>query len=365
MYHDIAIKKSDCLCSYWKNRVVKPYNDAVIAPIGAKFVPDKVIDTKTYIGNYEFSGDTLLRLNTPYGYFHQGHYYVNAYDYQGNLVASGGNYACGVAQDNSYYPYGLNIYGLGNNKFTPYLFGGKEFEERQGLNLYDFHARTYAPDIARFMQPDPLATENMGVSPYTYCNGDPINFIDPSEEKVEFADSTNVEFIQAFHNAVSYLRENGASEWVDNIIKSDKVYVLEYAASNFSEASISVSPDGILNGVKIKWAHNIVIETWSGSYLSPAETLSHESDHAFRAETDLKGFIKDFETVVPYYGNKEDFRVIRGSERFVAEKLGKLGGMKYGRFNHQAKKFYVAIGVKGDFKSDELEVYGKKSDWNP
>ena len=35
------------------------------------------------------------------------------------------------------------------------------------------------------------------------------------------------------------------------------------------------------------------------------------------------------------------------------------------RFNHQAKKFYVAIGVKGDFKSDELEVYGKKSDWNP
>ena len=171
-------------------------DDAVVTPGGAKPLPDKVIDTKTYIGNYEFSGDTLLRLNTPYGYFHQGHYYVNAYDYQGNLVASGGNYACGVAQDNSYYPYGLNIYGLGNNKFTPYLFGGKEFEERQGLNLYDFHARTYAPDIARFMQPDPLATENMGVSPYTYCNGDPINNIDPDgmETHVFQNDSTMSKF---------------------------------------------------------------------------------------------------------------------------------------------------------------------------
>ena len=307
-----------------------------------------------YIGNYEFKNGRVHRVNTPYGYITMGGFFTYLRDYQGNNR----NHA-------SYYAYGLPVQGAEVKDPDPYLYGGKEFYSLKVVNLYDFNARTYAPDIARFMQPDPLATENMGVSPYTYCNGDPINFIDPSEEKVEFADSTNVEFIQAFHNAVSYLRENGASEWVDNILKSDKVYVLEYAASNFSEASISVSPDGILNGVKIKWAHNIVIETWSGSYLSPAETLSHESDHAFRAETDLKGFIKDFETVVPYYGNKEDFRVIRGSERFVAEKLGKLGGMKYGRFNHQAKKFYVAIGVKGDFKSDELEVYGKKSDWNP
>lgn len=153
-------------------------DDVVVTPGGAKPIPDKVIDTKTYIGNYEFSGDSLLRLNTPYGYFHQGHYYVNAYDYQGNLVASGGNYACGVAQDNSYYPYGLNIYGLGNNKFTPYLFGGKEFEERQGLNLYDFHARTYVPDIARFMQPDPKADDYNWLSPYAYCGGDPINKVD-------------------------------------------------------------------------------------------------------------------------------------------------------------------------------------------
>lgn len=30
------------------------------------------------------------------------------------------------------------------------LYGGKEREYGGGLNVYDFGARTYAPDIARF-----------------------------------------------------------------------------------------------------------------------------------------------------------------------------------------------------------------------
>ena len=54
---------------------------------------------------------------------------------------------------------------------------------------YLFYADN-AADIARFMQPDPLATENHGVSPYIYCNSDPINFIDPTGEKVYYVDGT-------------------------------------------------------------------------------------------------------------------------------------------------------------------------------
>ena len=77
-----------------------------------------------------------------------------------------------------YYAYGLSVQGSEVKDPDPYLYGGKEFYSLRGVNIYDFQARTYAPDIARFMQPDPLATENHGVSPYTYCNGDPINNID-------------------------------------------------------------------------------------------------------------------------------------------------------------------------------------------
>ena len=31
----------------------------------------------------------------------------------------------------------------------------------------------------RWMTPDPLSEKYYGISPYTYCDGDPVNFIDP------------------------------------------------------------------------------------------------------------------------------------------------------------------------------------------
>ena len=90
-------------------------------------------------------------------------------DYQGNNR----NHA-------SFYAYGLPVQGSEVKDPDPYLYGSKEFYSLKGVNLYDFHARTYAADIARFMQPDPLATENHGISPYIYCNSDPINKVDPT-----------------------------------------------------------------------------------------------------------------------------------------------------------------------------------------
>ncbi len=122
-----------------------------------------------YIGNYEFKNGRVHRVNTPYGYMAMGMFFTYLRDYQGNNR----NHA-------DYYAYGLPVQGSEVKDPDPYLYGGKEFYSLRGVNLYDFSARTYAPDIARFMQPDPLATENHGVSPYTYCNGDPINNIDPT-----------------------------------------------------------------------------------------------------------------------------------------------------------------------------------------
>ena len=43
-----------------------------------------------------------------------------------------------------------------------------------------FGAHTYAPDIARFWQPDPMLHNYHWLSPYAYCGGDPVNFIDPN-----------------------------------------------------------------------------------------------------------------------------------------------------------------------------------------
>ncbi|MDR0865026.1 MAG: RHS repeat-associated core domain-containing protein [Candidatus Symbiothrix sp.] len=62
----------------------------------------------------------------------------------------------------------------------PYIYGNKELDEMNGLNLYDFLARGYDPAIGRFMSIDPLAEKYYWISPYAYCANNPVNAIDPT-----------------------------------------------------------------------------------------------------------------------------------------------------------------------------------------
>ncbi|MDE5880906.1 MAG: hypothetical protein K2H60_04190 [Muribaculaceae bacterium] len=61
-----------------------------------------------------------------------------------------------------------------------YLFGDKERLPENGINEYDFAAWQYVASQMRFTAPDPLAEERPGLSPYIYCNSNPIMLIDPS-----------------------------------------------------------------------------------------------------------------------------------------------------------------------------------------
>ncbi len=60
---------------------------------------------------------------------------------------------------------------------TPYLFNGKELDEETGL--YYYGARYYDPRVSIWMSVDPLAEERIGLSPYSYCQNNPIMRVDP------------------------------------------------------------------------------------------------------------------------------------------------------------------------------------------
>ena len=60
-----------------------------------------------------------------------------------------------------------------------YRYNGKEEQAFAGLPYFDYGARMYDPATARWLSPDPLAEQYRSLSPYSFCAGNPINYVDP------------------------------------------------------------------------------------------------------------------------------------------------------------------------------------------
>ena len=62
-------------------------------------------------------------------------------------------------------------------------YTGKESQTPDFSTGYtDFGARQYSPTLRRWMTPDPLSEKYYGISPYAFCNNNPVNFVDPDGE---------------------------------------------------------------------------------------------------------------------------------------------------------------------------------------
>ena len=128
------------------------------------------------------------------------HYYAGAMRIASKMGASGSTYAAGtdepdlyfyhtdhlgsttyitdrkeVAQYVAYTPYGETFKEYKN--VTPYKFNGKELDQETGY--YYYGARYYDPSIALWFGTDPLAHKYPMNSPYIYCNGNPVKYVDP------------------------------------------------------------------------------------------------------------------------------------------------------------------------------------------
>jgi RHS repeat-associated protein len=88
-----------------------------------------------------------------------------------------------VIQERHYYPFGMEMselsYGTGSNK---YLYNSKEIQNDFDLYWYDYGARFYDPELARFHSVDPLSENYFFQSPYAYAANNPILFIDRNGE---------------------------------------------------------------------------------------------------------------------------------------------------------------------------------------
>ena len=118
--------------------------------------------------------------STSYGY--TLFYYTQ--DHLGNnreVISANG----ALKQKTNYYPFGAIITDISSSQdFQPYKYNGKELDLMHGLNTYDYGARQYYSILGRWDRVDPLCEKYYSLSPYNYCGGNPVKFIDSDGREV-------------------------------------------------------------------------------------------------------------------------------------------------------------------------------------
>ena len=77
-----------------------------------------------------------------------------------------------------------------------YRFNGKESQEFAGLPYIDYGARYYHPLSSRCTTMDPMAEKYYSVSPYAFCSGNPVNFVDWDGKRVWPRGNSELEMIK-------------------------------------------------------------------------------------------------------------------------------------------------------------------------
>ena len=88
-------------------------------------------------------------------------------------------------QELRYTPYGeilSNKRSTGSNYNTPYKFSAKEKDQETGFNY--FGARYYVDYMYVWLSVDPMSDKYPSMSPYMYCGGNPVAYVDPDGERI-------------------------------------------------------------------------------------------------------------------------------------------------------------------------------------
>jgi len=251
--------------------------DAMGTKFQTKYVEPGIVERRNYAANriYSDTGNsaTLKRILTQEGYVDKSgtvyspYYYVK--DYQGNnrMVL---NSAGGEVQATNYYAFGT-LYAekpaRTDQYVQPYKYNGKELDRMYNLDCYDYSARIYDPIADRFTTMDPLAEMNYSVSPYAYCNNNPVKFVDSDGRILHLANN----YAGAMKNIAQIAATTKGGQVMDRIIGLNDTYTLN---STFLTSS-SGYDDGDINYVAHCWV-NV-----DGGFMNSMIAMGHETFHAY------------------------------------------------------------------------------------
>ncbi len=89
-------------------------------------------------------------------------------------------------ETDDYYPLGGPLPTGTATALQPEKYQGKEWNATESFNIYDFGARLYDSGLGRWISQDPMAEEYFLHSPYLFCAGNPMRFVDPEGRTIFF-----------------------------------------------------------------------------------------------------------------------------------------------------------------------------------
>ena len=235
-----------------------------------------------------------------------------------------------IIQKQDYRPFGSTFkdYQRITARDNRHKFNGIERIIDLDLGWDMAHFREYDPMVGRWLQIDPKTSERE--SPYVGFGNRPNFYIDPLGDTVRVIGSD--EFKADYQSARDYLSEKGADELVNKLESSETVFTVEE-----TEGGSSFDP----KTNKVSWDSDMGVLTDNFVEMSPTTVLNHEFDHAVQSEENPDQQNAD-RAPDPDYGNKEEKRVITGSEQNTALKLGEIKPGEVTRTNHEGSLYPTA-----------------------
>ena len=258
-----------------------------------------------------------------------------------------------VLERDSYYPFGLRRPDSApTDSLNRYRYNGKEEQSFAGLPYLDYGARMYDPATARWLSPDPLSDQYRSLSPYSFCAGNPVNYVDPDGKKLRYARGTSERFQKQFAAVIQFMNKHGTS---GDIARLEASPVFYYISAPGIDATTGKYKTNAFNPRlrMIYWDPDHIIVNDNNIIISPATALAHEAAHAVRYDAVIRSrseeIIKQWRADMlpgsdPDYGNREERRVITLTEQRAARKHGEIRDDQVTRTSHKTEQDPVSAG---------------------
>ena len=262
--------------------ISQSYLPGAVNQNGTAYVDNKEYNTLN--GNWSLTA--LSRVHNPEGYASYntspyGGFIYTRKDHLGSIREVWHAASNSTIQRTQYYASGLAWETTPDDNLStqPYKYNCKEFVEMHGYNGLDYGARTYFSDRSGWGSVDPLAEKYYSISPYAYCKGNPVMFVDPDGMRVETGSMTKDEQKEYDKMIASLNKSDLFKTMYSTLVNSKKVYNISFGKTDKDKSGNLVpgnfKPDSKTDGGSVTFL--------KGSILNNA-TTTEELAHAYQNE---------------------------------------------------------------------------------